>query len=426
MNEVTMTPGTGRAFYGWTALTGASLAAFFNAGIFLFSYGVFLPVMCTEFGWSRAVVAAGLSLGVLTSGLPSPLIGASVTKFGPRINMVLGNLLLALGLAGMSLAQEVWHVYLFYGLAGIGSGFGGYIPSSTVPNNWFIKKRSLAIGISLAAVGVGGFAFPPIVTALLSSFGWRISWLVLAGMVFVGACLIGGLILVRNRPEDMGQVPDGISIEPAMEAGTTDYLSGTGQEPTEWPTKLALRQPTTWLIAVFTSSYMFSSGTMTGHQVAYLQDLSFSPMVAATTLSLVSGLSIIGNLGFGALALRFNIRYLATASFAIRLISLGILMTTENLALIYVYAILFGVCNGALALATPTFLGNYYGRAHFAQILGVLFALSVSCLAAGPIVAGAIFDNSGTYMPAFVLITALSLVGLICAFMARQPKLPQP
>jgi MFS family permease len=420
-----MTPGTGRAFYGWIALTGAAITAFVNAGAQLLSYGVFLPVMCADLGWSRTVVASGLSLSILCFGLPSPLYGAAIAKFGPRINLVLGNLLTAIGLAGMSRAQEVWHVYLFYGLAGVGSGFAGYIASSTVANNWFIRKRSLAMGILIASTGLAGFIFPPLTTLLISSFGWRMSWLALAAILLVGACLIGSL-LVRNRPEDMGQVPDGISIEPAREAVATGYLSGTGQEPAGWRTGQALRQRATWLITVFSVAIFFASGTMTGHQVAYVQDLGSSPMAAATTMSVLSGSAIIGSLGFGALALRFNIRYLATVSFAIRLISLGILLTTENLALIYVYAVLFGMTNGALTPAMPTFIGSYYGRAHYAQILGVVFALGLAALAAGPVVAGAIYDATTTYIPAFALITALSLVGLICAFLARQPRLPQP
>ena len=151
---------TGKVFYGWIALTGVALIAFAVGGVFTYSYGVFLPVMIAEFGWSRAITSVGLTIGMLAFGLPGPLTGALINRFGSRINMVLGCLLCALGLVGMSLANEVWHVYLFYGLAGLGAGVGGFLTCTTVANNWFVRRRSLAMGIFSASAGLGGFAFP--------------------------------------------------------------------------------------------------------------------------------------------------------------------------------------------------------------------------------------------------------------------------
>ncbi|MBW2006181.1 MAG: hypothetical protein JRI72_16570 [Deltaproteobacteria bacterium] len=106
----------GSNFYGWIALAGAMLVYFTTSGTFFYSYGVFLPAMCSEYGWSRALVGGGLSVALLAFGLPSPLIGASIARFGPRANIVFGNLLVAIGLAGMSIATKVWQIYLFYGI----------------------------------------------------------------------------------------------------------------------------------------------------------------------------------------------------------------------------------------------------------------------------------------------------------------------
>ena len=413
----------GSIFYGWIALAGAALVYFTGCGAFFYSYGVFLPTMCDELGWSRAAMAAGLSLGTLTFGLPGPLIGAAITRFGPRINMVLGNLLAALGLAGMMLVQEVWHVYFFYSLSGLGLGFGMYMACTTVANNWFIRKRSLGMGLVVAAGGLGGFFFPPLVTWLISAVGWQMSWVALAGIHFTFAVLIGGLILVRNRPEDLGQVPDGISIEPVMEEERLNYRSRVYQSPVDWQAKPAMREPVTWLIATICAANFFAIGTVTAHQIAYLKDVGVTPMIAAMVLSLVSGMSIAGRLGFGALALRFETRHLAVACFAVQLIALAILLTTRNLTLIYIYAALFGISYGALVTALPTFLGGYYGRTHYAQILGIIFPLSTVTEAVGPVLAGAIYDATTTYTLAFAIVAVFSLVGLVSAVLARPPKL---
>ena len=118
-------------------------------------------------------------------------------------------------------------------------------------------------------------------------------------------------------------------------------------------------------------------------------------------------------------------RHLAIASFIIQLTALLILLTTKTLLLIYVYAVLFGVSYGALIVALPTFIGAYYGRTHYAQILGVIFPLATAAEAAGPIIGGAISDAVGTYVPAFAVITGFSMVGLVCAIFAYPPKPPE-
>jgi cyanate permease len=246
------------------------------------------------------------------------------------------------------------------------------------------------------------------------------SWLVLAGIAFVGGSLIGGLILVRNKPEDMGQVPDGIQVEALDESVLMKQQLEA--ELATWQTKQVLRQPTTWLIVVFTICYAFALGATGAHQVAFIRDIGFSPMVAATTLSMVSVMAIFSSLGFGALALRFELRYLASACFAVQLVSLVILLTTKGLASIYIYAAFFGAGNGALLVSLTIFVATYYGRASYARVLGIMLPFQVISQASATVIVGVIYDATATYRPAFILMASLTLVGLICALLARRPN----
>jgi MFS family permease len=136
-------------------------------------------------------------------------------------------------------------------------------------------------------------------------------------------------------------------------------------------------------------------------------------------------MSIFGRLGFGLLGTRFEVRHLAIVSFFTQVIGLVILLTAHSLPLICIYAVLFGISSGALIVALPTYIGAYYGRVHYTQILGLMIPLTVVAEAAGPVIAGAIDDAVGTYIPAFVTITCLSTVGLICAIFAYPPKPPE-
>jgi len=414
---------TNKRFYGWIALIGAALSAFVGGGIFFYAYGVFLPIMCQEFGWSRAIVGLGMTLGAVCFSFFSPLAGITVAKFGARANLIAGNLLGAIGLACMFFAQEVWQVYLFYSLAGFGCGIGGVIPATTIANSWFVKKRSLAVGIIMACGGLGGFIFPLLSTALTGSIGWRVSWVVLGGLLFVGASLIGGVIMARNKPEDMGQLPDGV-IGKINVIRTDRSTSAMARESRGWTLRRVFGHPTIWLIIAFGAASGFVSGTIMGHQVAYLRDLGSNPMIAAFTLSVIAAFSIAGSLGCGALAMKFNIRILISIFFVVRLIALTILLTTHNIALIYLHSILFGISNGALGTSLYTIVGTYYGRANFARIQGIV-AMSFVLQAAGPVTAGAIYDNTGSYTLAFIIIAGVTSVGLLCAFLARPPRLPE-
>jgi MFS family permease len=414
----------GRGFYGWIALAGAMLVYFTTCGTFFYSYGVFLPAMCSEYGWSRALVGGALSAALLGFGLPSPLVAASITRFGPRANMVFGNLVVAVGLAGMSIATEVWEIYLFFGIiVGLGSAFGLYLTCTTIVNNWFIKRRSLGMGLVTSAGGLGGFLFPALATWLISNIGLHLAWLALAIIELACAVLIGGLILVRNRPEDMGQLPDGVSKGHAN--GIEEKIGDSSriyQSSMDWQPRQAIREPVTWLITIMCAANLLAIGVVSAHQVAYMNDIGFSPLAAAMALGLIPGMSILGRLGFGFLGVNFEVRQLAIASFIIQVTALIILLTTKTLPLIYIYATLFGISYGALITALPTFVGAYYGRKHYVQILGLIFPLGIVIEALGPIVAGSINDAMGTYVPAFAMITSFSAAGLLCAILAYPPK----
>jgi MFS family permease len=381
--------------------------------------------MSAEFGWSRAIVGLGMSLAVLSFGLPAPFAGFLTSKFGPRKVLVVGNLVGGLGMAAMSLVSEIWQVYLIYSVVGLGCCIGGIIPASTVANNWFVRKRSLAVSIIMALVGLGGFTFPFVTTALLTSVGWRMSWVILGGIFVAIGSIIGSAVLVRNKPEDMGQLPDGLPAKPTQEVQAAHPTKEAGQEPRGWTLKRILRNPTIWLIIVFGAAHGFVGGTITGHLVAYLRDLGTNPMVAASALSVIAGSGIVGSLISGFLAIRVNIRHLIIATFIIRLAALIILLTSQNIAMIYLYAMLFGISTGMQMTAAFIIVGAYYGRATYARVQGMVFAFTVGLQAAGPAIAGAIHDTSHTYMPAFVSLVGVTFVGLVCAYLARPPKLSE-
>jgi MFS family permease len=420
-----MNPTNGGAFRDWTVLAGAMLVLAVGSGTFFFSYSVFLPAMSQDLDWGRAVVAAGLSTGLLAFGLPGPIVGASIARFGPRANIIWGNLLAAAALAAMSQITEPWHLCLLFGLVGLGSGFGLFITCTAVINDWFTDRRALAMGLGMAASGLAGFAFPPFLTWLIEAIGWETAWLTLGGIHLAGAVLIGGLVLVRDKPR--------VEVHQAAAESNVTAMASAPQNPAprtrvyetavDWTTREALRMRTTWLIAILGAVNFFAIGIISSHQVAYLQDIGYSAMTAALVFSVVAGASVVSRLAFGFMAARFEVRHLAAVFSGVQVVGFAILLTCKSLPLIYLYAVLFGFGYGVFLTALPTFLGSYYGRTHYAQILGFVFPVVIVAEAIGPPLAGAVFDTTGGYEPILALLVATSFIGLVSAIFARPPKL---
>ncbi len=412
-----------KRFYGWTALAGAMLVSVGMVGNAVTSYGVFLPTMSAELDWSRSTLSGPYTAFWIVLGLLGPLAGISISKFGPRKNIILGNLATVLGLLAMSRITEVWHAYLYFGiLIGAGQAFGVFIATTTIANNWFIRRRSVAMGLVIAAGGIGGLALPPIISWLISTVGWRWGWVCLAGIHLVLAVALAGM-LIRNKPEELGQVPDGEAIESPQGADSGSPMRRrVYQTAVDWRVGEALRTPALWLVVAFSAAHIFSLNFLAAHQVAYVQDLGFSLMTAATTLGLLSGMSIIGQLVCGALATRFEGRYLATVCFAGFAVGMSIFMNVSSLPLIYLHTVLSGISYGGLLVLMPVLIGAYFGRVHYPQIMGWTAPIPTLFGAGGPLLAGFIYDSTGSYRQAFVVMLAFLGIGLVCTILARPPS----
>ncbi|MFC2018491.1 MFS transporter [Chloroflexota bacterium] len=423
-DDLAKTGAGGKGFYGWVVVVGLALIYFSICGTFAYSFAVFLPSISEELHWNRTTLSGAFTLYSVLFSLLGPLSGWSIVRFGARKNLIWGNLLLVLALVGLALVEEVWHVYLFYGLlGGFGTGIGGLLARTTVVANWFTKRRSLVMGIVAAAGGAGGLVFPPVIAWMVSGMGWRPSVLVLAGIQLVLAVGVGGW-LVRGRPADIGQVPDGVAAR--LDEATGLPLASplrVHQTVVDWEVGPAMRQPATWFIIGAVLLNLFGISIVQVHQVAYVEGIGFSLVTGATVLALIPGMSIVGRLALGGLALRFEIRYLLAFCFALRAAALVILISTNSLPLIYLYAALFGISHGVLLVARPVMIAAYYGPANYPKIYGWISICGAAGFL-GSLAAGAVYDRFDSYLWIMIVAIGLSALGIVFALLARPPKLP--
>jgi MFS family permease len=414
-----------KRFYGWFSLAGVMLASASMMGNIVISFGVFLPEMCNDLGWSRSALSAPYTIFWIVMGVLGPLAGISAARFGGRRNIIIGNIGIVLGAVGMSFAHEVWHVYLFYSLLiGIGQAFGSFIAANSIIANWFVRRRALAISLLAASGGAGGLIFPTLLGWFISSYGWRPAWIYVAGVNFVLA-VVGAGLLIRNSPEEMGQTPDGEAAGDIRNVSEQDSALGRVFQTTfDWKARDALRTSSFWLTVAFASSTMFTMNFLSLHQVAYLQDMGYSAMIAATTAGVLGGMGIIGQLASGVMGNRFEGRHIAAVCTIGLAAGVAILMNCRLLPLIYLHTVLSGISAGGIMVVLPVVMGSYFGRANYSQILGWTTPVTTIFSSGSPLLAAFIFDATGSYTPVFIMSLGFLAFGLGCALFSRPPRPP--
>jgi MFS family permease len=411
-------------FYGWINL---GVMFFFNIVVMLMmvAFGLFLPYWVKEFDWSRASISGAQTISIILAGLAAPMVAIFIMKQGPKRAIVFGNLLNVVGLAMLAFQSMIWHLYLGNGvIIGLGMSIGGILAGSTVVNNWFILKRPAALSISMAAMGFSGVIANPAIMALINSVGWRNTYLILAAATLI-FCVIVPALLLKNRPEDLGQVPDGpVVASPDRVNAVGSLYQNLDKTTVDFTAKEALHTRSLWLlIAYITFMFLVMGGLMT-HQIAFLFDIGISSTMAAMALGVLSAAMGISQLGVGFLGLRFKMRSLAIVSIIMSIIGFSILLFAHALPQILAFCIIYGVGQGIQSVAGGNLIPDYFGRTNFPKIMGYTSPVTTFVSSIGAPLAGYIRDISGSYVPAFRILLVLLVISLLCILFAKPPVHP--
>jgi len=395
-----------RFFYGYPIVIVSFFTLMIVYGV-LYSYGVFMKPIVNELGWTRATTSGAYSLGMIVTGYLFMVTGQFNDVIGPRRLITICGFLLGAGCLLMSLVQAAWQLYVFWGLI-IGTGVsGGIVPITSTVARWFIKKRGLMTGLALAGIGFSQVAFPPLITLSITAYGWRTAFAIFGGFVLVA--LISLAQLLRRDPQTMGQHPDGESTpKPESTAQVTGFLLGE-----------ALFSRQLWLMcaAYFSHGYFLNSALV--HIVPHATDLGIPALTASSIMGFIGGLSIVGRIGIGSASDRVGNRPTLIASFILTTVSLLWLQVARELWMLYLFAVLFGIAyGGEIALLSPT-VARLFGLTAHGSILGIVFFFTSLGGALGPLLAGKIFDLTGTYYASFWVSTALAAAGVMFMVMLK-------
>lgn len=414
-----------RGFYGYVIALVAFLIFLLLAGSF-YGLSVLVPFMSAEMGWSATEFGTAFTIIFLTVGFSSPLVGIIIRRFGPRFSMVLGSFMVATSLSLMSITTSLWQLYVFSILLGAGVTAGAILPVIQIVGEWFAIRRSAIMGLVAAGGGTGGLLFAPLASSLTILFeSWRTTWLVLGGITLIPALLT--LLFIRSKPADLGQKPDGVTsiLKENQASDPAQPVDRVHKSKTDWQVKAVLRTRAFWLITLSKTTSIWAMQAVIAHQVVFLnEERNIDIELAASALGFMAGFSIFGRIFGGWLGDKVEPRLVMAGLLSLQAASLLALSTLPGLVPIYFYVVSFGIGYGGMAILPAVIMINYFGSKNYAAIMGVALPVGTFLGATSAVIAGLIKDLSGTYLPAFFIMVAFAIVGMILAVSAKPPPPP--
>ena len=397
-----------RFFYGYNIVAAGVITQAVSVGA-MFTYGVFFKELEMAFGWSRAMVSGASSLAFLVMGIGAMVSGAFNDRIGPRIILTFSGTTLGIGYILMSKMTVPWQFYLLYGVfVGIGFATHDVITLSTVAR-WFERRRGMMSGIVKVGTGGGQLVVPMIAAALITSIGWRHAYQLIGITALVG--LVGAAQLMKKDPKELGLLPDG--DEP------TSRGEGLSVQPRSCTWGEAARTLSFWNLCIAEFTIFSCLLTIIVHIVPHSQDQGLDPTTAAAVLSTIGGVSMLGRITMGTVNDRIGGKRSLIISFILLIAALIWLQVADQAWMLFAFAVMYGFAHGAFFTVVSPTAAEYFGTGSHGSIFGTILFCGTLGGSVGPLLAGSIFDHAGNYRLAFIILTAMALLGLIVVTLMR-------
>ncbi len=366
-----------------------------------FTIGVFLKPLAQDFGWSRSEISLAYSLNMLVLGACSFIMGSLSDRWGAARVLLVGSLIMALGMYLNSHISAVWQFYLFYGfLLGVGKA-SYHAPLMSYIARIFNKKRGLAVGLIFAGTGIGLFALAPLTRYLISSYGWRLTFVILASGFIVLA-----LPAIWVFREKTGQV-----VERGEEMSPNGSSDGAPAELAP-PERFHWKNRTYWTLCGLHYFDCICHSVPLVHVVAYATDKNMTPAQGAGILGLVGLSAIAGRVTIPALTDRMGSRNGLMLTLFLQTGMIPFLMISNSLTMFYIFAVVFGFGWGGNSPMYPLLTREYFGPKRLGAIYGGTVVAASLGMGAGGYMGGLLFDISGTYQYSLLFSLTAGLISI--------------
>jgi len=371
------------------------------------SFGVFVEPLLHDFGWSRTSISGAFTLSMIVLGMASLVAGKLTDRIGPKKVLIVCALFLGGGYLLMSRITHIWEFYLYCGiLTGIGTS-GMFSPILSLVARWFVKRRALMTGILVAGPALGITVIPFLLSLLITSLGWRLSYAVLGASLLIA--IIPAALLLKRDPEEMNLRPYGDEHRVGSPSLQLDgFTLGT-----------AFRTPQFWMLGFIAFCSLFTINVYVVHIVIHAIGLGFSSTSAAMLLSLAAGISIAGRIIVGMVADMIGNKLSLILCYILAAVAYLIILSGSSMVILYLAAVLFGAAGwGAATTITPLTASLFGLRAHGTILAHVMIGSTIGG-AVGPVLIGYVFDITGSYRYGFLITVAVIAAAMVTALLLK-------
>ena len=435
-------------FYGWWIVAASLIADGLKHGTFNRGFTIYIVLIQRDLGFSTAAIAFADMIGRLVGGIQGPPMGYLTDRFGPRVMLAFGGIMSGLGFILLSFTGNyLSFVLVFVGILSVGFRSGYNNASIAAVNNWFRRRRGIAMSIVSMGNGLGG-ATAPLVGLLVVAVGWRHA--VLISGILIIAVVLPLSLLVRRSPESMGLLPDGDPPEPSppppdtgaapasggrtgvAAAGSRRGRSGNRPQDTDFTAREAMRTPSYWLLILATglrnTVHSGVSFLLAPMMIWYLQGagrgLDDNVKIAAFFVGVVSVGTIVFNPIVGWVGDKVSKKVLTAVCMISGSLSLSLLLDGGgSLWRLALFSMMLAFAESANPL-NWAIMGDFFGRRAFATLRGWQHLPDQFMSMSTPVWMGLIFDRTGSYFWALLPLSAIYALSAIGYLALPQPRLP--
>jgi MFS family permease len=392
-----------KPFYGWVIVGVGIVVTCVGMGA-MTSLAVFLQPMSQAMGWSRTGIATAALLNFLSMSAGAFAWGALSDRFGTRMVVLSGGLLLGTGLVTASRASTLgWFQLLFGVTVGLAAG-SLYAPITATTTRWFTRNRTLAVALVSAGLSFGSTFMAPLARFLISSYDWRTAMLLMGDLAWL--VIVPAAFLVRNPP-----------ARPSVGAA----LTGTARAP-GLTVGQALRTPQFAAIALTHFACCAAHSGPIFHMVTNAIDHGVPVMAAATVLSVAGAASFAGKIVCGLVADHVGAKRTLLAGLALQAVAISLYLVTRQLGGFYAVAAVFGFAYGGVMPLYAVVVREYFGERIMGSVFGAVSTVATLGMALGPVAGGWLYDAFGGYGWMFVASSGIGLGAVAIAFTFRPPR----
>jgi len=365
------------------------------------AFGVYYRALLEEFSWSRSDGATVASANFFVYAIASPLVGLAFDRFGPRLLMPLGALLVGVGLVISSFASSLWELYVSYGIiTALGQGALSFVVHNALISFWFVRRRATAIGIASMGQGVGALLMVPLTQLLIDQVGWRWTYVV-TGSLLLLVLVPANALFQRRAPQDVGQFPDGDDAPPAESPGRHSAKHAAQRD---WTLGEAARSFPFWCITIGHLALGTALFLINTHVIAHFVTVGYEKLAASFYFGLIGFIRIGATIVWGSISDRLGRSEAYGVATLVTALGVGCMtaMTVDApLWLVYLAILLYGIGHSA---GNPTY-GAVIGDIFSGRKIGLIFGfLEISFglgSAFGSWIGGYLFDATGSYAWSF-------------------------